>query len=313
MKSRACLLFLLLLFIGSSNALFAETPAGKITALSGNVQIDAFGKGAFIAAILGDALYSASVIKTDADAKATIDLQGITRQIPPGATVVIGDLLSSAAKKGGLGWFAALGSLFQSFSNASQHKNEEVVLGSRAADVGSEQGSGYEWMEEEDSAEEILPQAQADIRNHDWGAALARLAKAEAPTDPSVAWDLAFWKGYCFYQSEDYDDAAAALSPAYDAMTSSKATPSSPANRRILLFQLGSSWFLLGQEKRAVPLFESLVADQIDDDYQPYAYLLLARSLKASGDAQRARTIAQEAGKKYSGTALASEFAALAQ
>jgi tetratricopeptide (TPR) repeat protein len=298
---------ILLLFTAA--ALFAEPQVGTITSLSGRVQIDAFGKGAFIKAIQGDILYAASVIKTDPDARAAIDVQGKTQQIPPGATVAVQDLISSTQKKGS--WFTAFTGLIKSFSNASQKGNEEVVAGSRAAEVGSQPED--EWMTEESGAEEALALAQKDIGKGDWSSALSRLVMAEPPSDPSLAWDLSFWKGYCFYQMGDYRDAAAALSPAYDALSSARAAPPSAEHRRLLLFQLGASWFLLGQEKRAVPLFETLVADRSDDASQPYAYLLLARSLAASGDAARSRSVAQEAQKKYRGTDLEKELAALAQ
>jgi tetratricopeptide (TPR) repeat protein len=306
MRNRFLVPFLLLC---AAAALIAEPQVGAITSISGRVQIDAFGKGVFIKAITGDILYAASVIRTDPDARAVIDVQGKTQEIPPGATVAVQDLLSSAQKKGS--WFTALTGLIKSFSSASRKGNEEVVAGSRATEVGSQPED--EWMVEESGAEEALTQARGDIGKGDWSAALARLAKAEPATDPSVSWDVAFWKGYCFYQMGDYRDAADALSPAYDALASAQAAPVSSAQRRILLFQLGSSWFFLGQEKRAVPLFDSLVADRVDDDSQPYAYLLLARSLAASGDAVRARSVAQEALKKYRGTALEQELAALAR
>jgi len=306
---RKRLFLILTLVLCAAAALLAEQQVGTITSLTGKVQIDAFGKGAFIKAIQGDILYAASVIKTDADARATIEVQGKTQAIPPGASVAVQDLLSSAQKKGS--WFASLAGLMQSFTNASQKEKEEVVAGSRAAEVGAK--TDDEWMVEESATEEAIAQARKDIDKADWSAALARLGKAEAPADPSVAWDLSFWKGYCFYMTGDYRDAAAALSPAYDALSSAQPPSPSAEHRRLLLFQLGSSWFLLGQERRAVPLFDSLVADRVDDASQPYAYLLLARSLAASGDATRARSVAQEAQKKYRGTDLEKEFSALAK
>lgn len=309
MKKR--FVFLLLLAFSMAVVLPADPQVGSVMDISGDVRIDAFGKGVFIKAIKGDVLYAASAIATGPDGRAAIEVQGRTQQIPPGASIALRDLLTAAQKKRDLGWFAALGSLIQSFSAPSQRKGEEVVLGSRAAEVGNGTADD-EWIVEETDAATLLSDARADIGGGAWVSALARLEKAAPPADPAVAWSLAFWKGTCLYQIGDYGDAAAALSPAYEAMRASRVSPAA-GERRILLFQLGSSWFLLGQEKRAVPLFEALVADRVEDGYQPYAHLLLARSLKESGDAGRSRSVAREAADKYRGTGLEGELAALAQ
>jgi TolA-binding protein len=86
---------------------------------------------------------------------------------------------------------------------------------------------------------------------------------------------------------------------------------STPGQRGSLLFQLGSSYFFLGREKDAVPILREYLAGNADGPFAPYATLLLARSLAASGDGSRARSIAIDAVKKYKGTDLESEFASL--
>jgi TolA-binding protein len=86
---------------------------------------------------------------------------------------------------------------------------------------------------------------------------------------------------------------------------------STPDQRSFLLFQLGSSYFFLGKEKEAVPVLAEYLKDNPDAPLAPYATLLLARSLAASGDGGRARSLAGAAAKKYKGTDLESEFASL--
>ncbi len=304
--------FLCCFLIAISSAGAADPSLGRVVSFSGRLLIDSFGKGAFLAAIRGDLLYKTSVLKTDADGRATIELQGGSREIPPGATVRVADLLAASAKKGGLGWFAALGNLVRSFSEASQKKDGELTLGSRAADMSQGQaGDEVDWEVEETDAARLLPDAQREIGLRDYSAALAELAKADAPSDPAVAWDLAFWKGFCFYQLEDYGDAVKSHSEAYNRMKASRTAVGSPRNRRMLLFQLASSQYLLGQEKLAIPLFDEYLAEKSGDAYEPYASLLLARALAATGDARRARAVAEEGSRKYRGTELDGEFAAL--
>jgi hypothetical protein len=290
----------------------ADPSLGKVVSFSGIVLIDSFGKGTFLTAIRGDLLYTASVLKTQADGRATIELQGTAREVPPGATVKVADLLAVNAKKGGLGWFAAIGNLVRSFSEASQKKDDELTLGSRAADVSrGPAGDEVDWEVEETDAARLLPDALKEIALRDYSAALAELAKADPPSDPAIAWDLAFWKGFCFYQLEDYGDAVKSHTEAYNRMKGSRASMGSTQNRRMLLFQLASSQYLLGQERLAIPLLDEYLAEKSGDAYEPYAYLLLSRALGATGDARRARAVAEEGSRKYRGTALDGEFAAL--
>ncbi|MCX7040249.1 MAG: hypothetical protein NT005_14090 [Spirochaetes bacterium] len=309
-KTLAVLLCCFLLSTWSAGA--ADPFLGKVVSFSGSVLIDSFGKGTFLAAIRGDLLYKPSVLKTGADGRATIELQGRSQEIPPGATVKVADLLAASAKKGGLGWFAALGNLVKSFSEASQKKDDQLTLGSRAADVSQGQGGDeMDWEVEETDAARLLPEAQKEIGLRNYSAALAELAKADVPSDPAVAWDLSFWKGFCFYQLEDYGDAAKSHSEAYNRMKASKTAIGSPQNRRMLLFQLASSQYLLGRDTLSIPLFDEYLAERSGDAYEPYASLFLARALAAAGDARRARNVAEEAVRKYRGTALEGEFAAL--
>jgi len=292
-----------------SSAFAAGTAIGKVVSFSGKVLIDSFGKGAFIDVLVGDSLYAATVIKTEFNGRATIELLGKIQEIPPGASVKIADYAAAASGKGSLGWFKTLGNLFRSFSESSKKKEEEVVLGSRAANVAEKEGAGeVEWELEEPDAAKVLPEARRDIENQDYSAAIEKLSKAEKPADPAVAWEVAFWKGFAYYQTEDYGDAAATLSPAWQASKSMKNLPGTPRMRRTLLFQLGASWYLLGNEKSAVPLFEAYIADRAGDEYEPYAYLFLARALRSTGDSRKARAVAEEALGKYKGTGFEAEL-----
>jgi outer membrane protein assembly factor BamD (BamD/ComL family) len=291
----------------------AGTSIGKVVSFSGKVLIDSFGKGAFIDVILGDSLYSATVIKTELGGRATIELFGKNQEIPPGATVKIADYAAVASGKRSLGWFKSLGNLFRSFSDSSKKKDDEAELGaqfgSRAANVAEKEGAGeVEWEVEEPEAEKVLPEARRDIENRDYSAAIEKLSKTEKPLDPAVAWEVAFWKGFAYFQTEDYGDAATTLSPAWQSMKSMKNLPGTPRMRRTLLFQLGASWFLLGDVKSAIPLFEAFVTERGGDEFEPYAYLFLAKAHSANGDSRKTRAVAEEALKKYRGTQFEAEL-----
>ena len=293
-----------------SAALFAQAKIGTVKAFSGDVTIDAFGKGSFIKVIEGDALYGSTVLKAGPDGRAVLDLQGVEKEVPPGAVVKISDLQSASAKKRGLAWFAAVGRLIKSFSEASGAGEQDLVMGSRAGDAApGDRGSSMEWEGDTDAAS-ILPQARKTIDAGDFDGALQMLGKAEMPPDPVRAFELLYLKGFCYFQLEDYPDATACFSDAYTRLGSSRDAVT-PEQRSFLLFQLGTSYFFLGREKEAVPVLAQYLAENADAPLAPYATLLLARSLAASGDQGRARALAGAAAKKYKGSELESEFASL--
>ena len=57
--------------------LCAEAKLGSVKSFSGDVTIDAFGKGTFIKVIVGDALYASTVLSAGPDGRATVDVQGL--------------------------------------------------------------------------------------------------------------------------------------------------------------------------------------------------------------------------------------------
>jgi TolA-binding protein len=269
-------IFVLLLCVATCAAsASAEARMGKITSIAGTVSIDAFGKGAFITAVNGDDLFASTILKTGTGGRATLDLQGRVFDVPPGATVKIAELAAAGAKKGGLPWFAAVGKLVKSFTDASQRKESDLVLGTRAANASAGDSTESEWEVEESEAAVLIPQARKSIETGGYASALETLAKAETPDDPALAWQLSFWKGFCFYQVEDYPDAVTHLSAAREKVKSSPQL-AAPAERAMLLFQLGSSLYLVGNGKEAAAVLGSYLSEFPDGQFAQYSRQLLA-------------------------------------
>ena len=295
-----------------SATLFPDANLGNVQSLSGDVSLDAFGKGAFIPAIKGDALYSGSVLKTGGNGRATILLNSEVKEIPPGALVRVSELSAAFAKKREQKWFSALGNVIRSLSAAAQRKESDLVLGSRAAEVSSGgENDKFDWEVDETDAAVILPKALRSIETGNYASALEQLGKADPPTDPALAWKLSFWKGFCYYQVDDFSDAAAHLGTAYSLAKSSTPLPGETDSRAALLFLLGSSFFMLGQEKAALPFLDEYLTRDPQGGYVPYSTLLLAKALASTGNSVRARAVAQEGIRKYAGTDLESEFATI--
>lgn len=269
------LVLVLLVFVCSVLAL-AETRVGTVSSFVGTVSIDAFGKGAFIPAAKGDDLYASTVLKTGANGRATLDLQGQVSEVAPGATVNISDRFAASAKKGGLKWFAAIGNLVKSFVDASQNQEGDVVLGTREAEVKGAETAQTEWEIEETDLTVLILQARKSIEAGNYASALETLEKAETPDDPEVAWQLSFWKGLCYFQVEDYPDAVKHLSAAYERRGSSSVRHGAPEDRAMLLFQLGSSQYLVGNEKEAAAVLSAYLAEFPDGRFAQYAGQLLA-------------------------------------
>jgi hypothetical protein len=252
----------------------ADSRIGTVTSIVGTVSIDAFGKGTFIPAVNDDDLYASTVVKTGPNGRATLRIQGQVSEVPPGATVKISELAAASAKKGGLSWFAAVGKLVKSFADASQRKENDLVLGTRAGERGGGESTDTEWEVEQTDASVLIPQARKNMESGGYASALETLGNVEAPDDPGVAWQLSFWRGFCYFQVEDYSDAVKYLSAARDLGTAPQLAE--PAYRALLLFQLGASLYFIGNDKEAERVLGSYLADYPDGQFARYATQLLA-------------------------------------
>lgn len=73
--------------------LAAQTAVGTIDAITGLVEIDAFGAGRFIRAQEGDRLYEETVVRTGTNGRATLLIGEQAHDVPPRTTVAIATIL----------------------------------------------------------------------------------------------------------------------------------------------------------------------------------------------------------------------------
>lgn len=111
----------------------SQTQVGRIVELYGDVEIDAFGTGRFIEAFEDDVLYESSVVRTDYDSTAILDVDCEEVTVAPLTTTPIESVLERR-QRGGLG--ALIGRLLRGISSSLSGKpNEEVaVAGGRASE-----------------------------------------------------------------------------------------------------------------------------------------------------------------------------------
>ncbi|MCX7029874.1 MAG: hypothetical protein NTU62_07100, partial [Spirochaetes bacterium] len=286
----------------------ADTAVGTISSLSGTVQIDAFGKGAFIAAMRGDRIYDTTVIRTGPRSGATIELLGKLSQIPPDTTFRIVDAMEGQRRTNRLGWFPALLGVVRDAVASFGASGSDVVLGSKAAEATADD---EEWIVEEDDPQEQLIDARKAVREGDWLHALNILdAIPENAADALLPGEVSFLRGSACFGLGDYAAARMHLAKAEPIIRGS-AEPEAAEILPVLLFQLGASRFFVGEDGPAVAALTSFVALDADSPFAPYAYQLLLQALMAQGERTRAQQVLAQAKVRFVGTVHEREFMSL--
>lgn len=288
----------------------AQAAVGRLVSVEGAVQIDAFGKGAFIGARPGEILYKESVLRVPADGTAALEIGKTTHQAPPGATLRVADLVGAVERKAGLRWIDALGRMVSSVARSVRGSEEEVTLGSRAADKGDTKRS-VSWSVEEDDDEALYRTGREKAASGDPAGALKDLLAVEAGSaDAYSAAELAFWRGHCYFELGAHADALTHLAAARREL---EADPLSidPGVARLGLLELGASQYYLGRPADSVATFRSLVREKKADERTLYAYLFLIEALNGLGDRTGATAELRDAQTLFAGSASASQLADL--
>lgn len=289
-------------------AFAADAQVGTITAFSGTVQVDAFGKGAFIAALRGDRLYEASVVRTGPQSSATVELLGKTVQVPPAATFRIAEAIEGQRRTSRLGWFPALLGVLKEAAASFGSSGSDMVLGSKAADLSSDDN---EWIIEEDDPEQLLLDARMAVREGNWLQALDSLDRIPAgAADTLPPGEVAFLRGSACFGMADYATARTLLAKA-ELLIRASGDPETAQALPVLLFQLGAARFFIGEDGPAVDALASFVEHGADSPFAPYGYQLLLRALVARGERTRAQQVLAQAKARFAGTAYEREFTAL--
>ena len=301
MMKSAIALFLSLSPAASLSAL--DSSFGSIVALIGEVRIDAFGKGSFIPAIVGDQLYPATVLKTGTTGSAEALVGGQKSKIGPGATVRVADLVAMG-KKQSTPWIGGFVNLYKNIKNAAGGQ-ADVMLGTRAAEVATE---ADEWVVE-DGAEEVLEAARAKIDSGAWREALALLGAMPSEADAAQLQSADWMAGLAHFALEDYSEAESRLAAVLARSTDPKVGFANEEMRVRALFDLGVARYMTGLEKDAVAPLSSLLSSRINPEIDPYARLFLIKSLYASGDGKAAEAQLALARQKYRGSSFEAAFA----
>jgi tetratricopeptide (TPR) repeat protein len=119
-----------------------------------------------------------------------------------------------------------------------------------------------------------------------------------------------FLRGSAYFGLGDYATARLHLAQAQPLVATS-ADPGAADILPILLFQLGASRYLIGEDGPAVESLAAFIALDPDAPFAAGGYQLLLQALVAQGERSRAEKILAEAQSRFAGTAHEKEFAAL--
>lgn len=305
---RATMLAAALLVATVSASFAADVVVGSVTAISGTVEIDAFGKGAFIAAVKGDRVYDVTVMRTGPQSSATIELQGTLARIPSDATYRVADALEGQRRTNRLGWLPALLGVLKNAVASFNVSGSDVMLGDRQTEV---RGDDTDWIVEEDDPEQLLLEARNAVREGSWMQALSSIEKIPKSAVGSLPpGEVPFLRGSACFGLGDYASAAEHLAAA-EPLIRGSADPDAAGILPVLLFQLGASRFFVGEDGPAVAPLASFVALDLDSPLAPYAYQLLLRALAARGETARAQEILAQAKARFAGTKHEADFTSL--
>ena len=273
----------------AASAATADASVGRIQEVRGTVRIDAFGKGAFIEAIEGDLLYEASVIVVDRNGGAVIVVGDEETRIPAGSTVHVGEVQTVRKRRGLFAWARSVGRFVGSIIRTKNEDEEEVALGSRAAQA-SDESDDFSWVEEEDEDEQRYAKARQHIEAGEFEVALETFFEIEYDeTDTYLPADLAFWTGLCYFQLGAFREAEAQLSRALEeGEMLTLEEPNMPADR-LLAYQLGASRYLLGRPDEGTRLLTEAAGEALDDEIAGHALLVLIPALAETGAGNEAR------------------------
>ena len=170
-----CFLFLLCF----TSSVFAQDSVGRLSDIEGSVQIDAFGNNRFISAVIGDVLYDSTVLRTDLNSWAIIEIHGDEFKIPPRSLSQIASV-SNVKRNSGRGFF---GKLIQGIAQSLKPPEEDVAdFGGRAAEVGSDDLFDGMFFDDVDVNEEYSTAHEALVRG-DYEKAIDHLKLIEYPED----------------------------------------------------------------------------------------------------------------------------------
>jgi tetratricopeptide (TPR) repeat protein len=258
----------------------------SISFKSGECAVDLYGDGNWENAILNMNLYRGSVVKTEADGKVEIEIEGEKIAIGSSTAVSINYIIDNLSKRDKVGWFQKITGLFHSMIGATGEDSDMVTLGTRG-DLEAEEE--IDWMgdfEEED----IIAQVETGKEYYTQGKyadainVFSELIYNEDTAD--MRGEVAYYLGSSLFNSVQYEEALPHLRESI--------RDKSGYYRQAALMQYSFACFFTGQYEKAIDGYITYIEEFEEGELKPYALLMIGKSYKATGNNESARVYFNE-------------------
>jgi tetratricopeptide (TPR) repeat protein len=263
----------------------------SISFKSGECAVDLYGDGNWENAFLNMKLYRGSVIKTEADGKVEIEIDGENIAIGSSTTMSINYIIDNLGKREKVGWFQKITGLFHSMIGATGEDSEMVTLGTRGDLEADEE---IDWMgdfEEEDiiaqvkTGKEYYAQGKyADAIN-----VFRELVYNEDTAD--MRGEVAYYLGSSLFHSVQYEEALPHLRESI--------RDKSGYYREAALMQYSFACFFTVQYEKAIDGYIAYIEEFEEGELKPYALLMIGKSYKATGNNESALIYFNEIKEMY--------------
>ncbi len=247
---------------------------------SGECAVDLYGDGNWENAFLNMKLYRDSVIKTEADGKVEIDIDGEKIAIGSSAIVSIDYIIDNLSKREKVGWFQKITGLFHSMIGATGEDSEMITLGTRG---NLEDDEEIEWMGDFEE-ENIIVQVKTGKEYYAQGKyadainVFRELIYSEDLAD--MRCEVAYYLGSSLFCSVQYEEALPHLRESI--------RDKSGYYREAALMQYSFACFFTGQYEKAIDGYITYIEEFEEGELKPYALLMLGKSYKATGNRESA-------------------------
>ena len=271
----------------------AQSPVGEIRRLHGSVEIDAFGTGDFLPALVSDTLFEESVIQTDYESWAYVTVDGAEYTVSPSSTTPVRSFLASRRRAQGDGFFTRI--LKQLTRSLSPPDEDEIIAGGRASQV---EGPTTAWVYDIDP-NQLFEEALHYIDAGRYESAVESLRLIEFPEDGDF--DIEEYYVNLAYALMGLGDFHAAMAASFEYARAQPAPAEVCALTPRLQLLGGVAAYYAGEDRVAGAALEAYLAAVPLGEAAPEAVVARVRLLRQQGAAADADRLLRDARRAQPG------------
>jgi tetratricopeptide (TPR) repeat protein len=289
MRIKALLAGMSLIFFVCGWSLCADM---AVSYTSGDCTVDVDGTGTWVTASMSMELKEESLLRTGKDGRMEIEVHGEAVAIGSETIVSLRTFLENMESRDRLVWFDGfIERLCRMFSGAEQGL-ETASFGVRGDPV---EGDELAWMDDSADLERDVEKGKEHFEQGEYGEAIGIFRLLIRDERYSSFHDqIAYYLGASLFNSLQYEEALIHLG---ESMGDREAYFHEAA-----LIYYALACYLTGEYQRATDGFITFLEEFEEGELAPYAILMLGKSYKAAGDAERALSAFRDIEQHYEGT-----------